>query len=198
MYRLIFFKLYVFPASFMPFICVACACAAVSLVVLGLPSPLSSCWWFPGGLWCVSGQCTIRGISLGLTAQRIWQCQWAKRMLETGLGSYSGRPCHLLNGPRFLMLALFILAMVKTFKRTMERREKKALIEWYTVIFVWGACSGGLSVCVCVCVCMCVCVCVCVCVSECERGRERESEQEMLQTNGPVWVGHKPFFIQNM
>ena len=81
-------------------------------------------------------------------------------MLETGLGSYSGRPCHLLNGPRFLTLALFILAMVKTFKRTMERREKRALIEWYTVIFVWGACS------VCVYVCMRVCVC--------ERERERE------------------------
>ena len=78
-------------------------------------------------------------------------------MLETGLGSYSGRPCHLLNGPRFLTLALFILAMVKTFKRTMERREEKALIEWYTVIFVWWGLLPGAQ-----CVCLCVCLCVCV------------------------------------
>lgn len=46
------------------------------------------------------------------------------------------------------MLALFILAVVKTFKRTMARRERKALIEWYTVIFVWG----GLALRDCVCV----------------------------------------------
>lgn len=71
-------------------------------------------------------------------------------MLETGLGSYSGRPCHLLNGPRFPTLALFILAVVKTFRRTIARRERKALIQWYTVIFVWGACSEGLCVSVCV------------------------------------------------
>lgn len=32
---------------------------------------LPSCCWFPGGLWCVSKLCSIRGISLGLTAQRI-------------------------------------------------------------------------------------------------------------------------------
>jgi len=64
------------------------------------------------------------------------QCQRAKRMLGTGLGSYSGSACHFLNGLGFLMVAAFILHAAKTKKESM--RGKKVLIEWYTVIFVQG------------------------------------------------------------
>lgn len=48
-----------------------CTSAAVGLVLLVFPTPLNAFCWFPGGLGCVSGQCAIRGIFLGLTAQRI-------------------------------------------------------------------------------------------------------------------------------
>lgn len=70
----IFFKHYRHQSSvcFFYFIYLfACVHAAVSLIVLVHPSPLGSRWCFPGGLWCVSGHCTIRGISPGLTAQKI-------------------------------------------------------------------------------------------------------------------------------
>lgn len=64
------------------------------------------------------------------------QCQQAKRMLGTGLGSYSGSACHFLNGLGFLMVAAFILHAAKTFSSTKkESKREKVLIEWYTVIF---------------------------------------------------------------
>lgn len=102
-----------------------CVCVCVSL----------SSRWFLGALWCVSGQCAIRGISLGWQLREYvakLRCQRAKRMLETGLGSYSGRACHL-NGPGFLTVALFILRVVKTFKRTMEAGEKR---HWLNTLWI--------------------------------------------------------------
>lgn len=32
-----------------------------------------SCWRFPGALWCVSGQCTIRGIFLVDSSENVWR-----------------------------------------------------------------------------------------------------------------------------